>query len=207
VTRIRAFISSRPVLAVVLTAVLALVLGAGAGAAGPTDEVSELKAEAADLREQLADAESDSETAWNAADAATSEVEAAEADVSAAQDRVDELRAEAQSAQAEAQSAEEPTAVSTEPTDSYEADGYTFSDVQITKDSINEFEVQARVTNNGGTGGMRFIDASVFAAGSVVATAEGMERIDPGETVTVELISTDKFDEGWDEVEFSVDRW
>ncbi len=127
-------------------------------------------------------------------------MESAEAEVSAAQDRVDELRGEAQSA-------EEPTAVSTDPTDSYEADGYTFSDVQVTKDSVNEFEVQARVTNNSGTGGMRFIDASVFSGGSVVATASGMERIDPGETVTVELISTDKYDEGWDEVEFSVDRW
>jgi uncharacterized protein involved in outer membrane biogenesis len=200
VTRIRKFISSRPVLAVVLTAGLALVLGAGAGAAGPTGEVIDLEAEAADLREQLADAEGDSESAWTAAHAAESELEAAEAEASAAQNRVDELRGEAQSA-------EEPTAVSTAPTGSYEADGYVFSDVQITKDFVGDFEVQARVTNESGASGMRFIDASVFSGGSVVATADAIERIDAGETMTVELISTDNYDEGWDEVEFSVERW
>jgi hypothetical protein len=88
VSRIRAFISSRPVLAVVLTAVLALVLGAGAGAAGPTGEVSELEDQAASLEADLKATEADLEAANDATDEAT-------ADAAAARDALKPLQAQA----------------------------------------------------------------------------------------------------------------
>jgi len=77
--------------------------------------------------------------------------------------------------------------------------------VQVREDFAGDFEVRARVTNNGAATDFAFMEATVFASGKVATVGEAAEEFDAGETRTVTFISTDNYS-AWDEVEFTVDR-
>ena len=151
-----------------------------------------LEGEVSDLEDQLASAEGER-------DEVREQVGALEEQVNTTQSRLDRQK-EKQQAQPE------PAATDG---DSGGGDGttvgeFTFSDVQISEDSLGEFDVRARVTNNGGPDEFVDILATIFNEGSVLATAESIEDFDAGQTRTVEFISRDEF-VPWDDVEFTVD--
>lgn len=87
----------------------------------------------------------------------------------------------------------------------YEAGRYTFSDVQVLQDFVDDFEVRAQMTNNGADVAGASLTVSILSGGSVVGTGTGFAtNVASGATVTVEFISVDDFVE-WDSVEFQVD--
>ncbi len=90
------------------------------------------------------------------------------------------------------------------PPDTYTVGSYTFADVQVRPDSIDDFEVLARVTNNGPTVSASWT-VTIFAGGSVVATASGSKSdFQQGSTVTVTFITSDDYRD-WDAIEFQID--
>lgn len=101
----------------------------------------------------------------------------------------------------------EPTS---EPTSSDEAGDYSvgqyeIGDVQVSEDALGDFAMRARVTNTGDDIQGLILSASAFSGGSVVATFQGSaQNFGAGQTITMELISTDEFT-SWDEIEFQID--
>ncbi|WP_325596058.1 DUF2510 domain-containing protein [Iamia sp.] len=91
------------------------------------------------------------------------------------------------------------------PADTYEAGNYTFADVQVSSDFVDDFSVRARATNNGDTVESASFAVTLFAGGSVVGTGTAfVSNFEAGSTITVEFISIDDFTEH-DEVEFQVE--
>lgn len=91
------------------------------------------------------------------------------------------------------------------PPDTVEVGDYTFADVQVSEDFASDFEVRARVTNNGSTKESVAFTATIFSGGSVVGTADGFhDSFEEGSTVTIEFISVDPYTD-WDEVEFQIE--
>lgn len=85
------------------------------------------------------------------------------------------------------------------------AGDFAFSDVQVLRDPLGDFEVRARVTNDGTDWEGVSLTATIFHEGSVVATADGsVSGWRAGETRTVEFVSLDAY-RGWDDVAFQVD--
>lgn len=94
-----------------------------------------------------------------------------------------------------------------EPTGSegtYTVGDFTLTDVQVTEDSVGDFEIRARVTNNGDGADFVDIQGTLFHQGSVVADLEAFEDFAAGQTRTVTLIGTDGYGP-WDDIEFTVD--
>lgn len=88
----------------------------------------------------------------------------------------------------------------------YTAGQWSFTDVQIREDGLDDFEVRARVTNTGGNVEGVLWTVTLFSEGSVVGTASSSgQDIGAGETITATFTTTDDYTDGVDNVEFQVD--
>lgn len=82
---------------------------------------------------------------------------------------------------------------------------YLIEDIQVRKDFIDDFEVRARVTNEGESRSVVVLAATIFLDGSVVGSLSGVHSDwASGETITMEFIGLDEYGE-WDDIEFQVD--
>lgn len=88
----------------------------------------------------------------------------------------------------------------------YTAESFTFNDVQVRPDGLDDFEVVARVTNEGEAVELASFTVTIFDGGSVVATASGnVSDFGAGETNTITFITSDDYTDAFDAVEFQVD--
>ena len=86
---------------------------------------------------------------------------------------------------------------------------YVFSDVVVSQDSVGDFEVEARVMNDGDTMDAVAWSVTIFSAGSVVGEATGgVDAFPADSSATVTFISADGYVD-WDELEFeaTVEFW
>lgn len=89
---------------------------------------------------------------------------------------------------------------------SYAAGQFSFDDVQLRSDFVDDFEIRARVTNDGDAVSGVSWTVTLFSDGSVVGTASGFASdLEAGSTTTQTFISTDDFTEGVDALEFQID--
>jgi hypothetical protein len=167
--------------------VIALVVGVGIGSAGD-DDVQPTASEGA----------------------SDEEIEALEEQVAKLEQELEE-RDELLAAAEEALEDEPEPEPEPEPEDADDEDGvytardYSFSDVQVSQDFVDDFQVRARATNNGAARQAVIVSATIFSAGSVVGTAQGsVSDWESGQTVTIEMISTDAYTD-WDDIEFQID--
>jgi hypothetical protein len=175
---------------------VALLLGLALGAAGqaPTDEptaaeagadVTELEATVDQLRDELG--------------ANANEIAALEAEIASLEEELDS--ANEQLAAAPAPETDDGEQASAEQT----VGNYEFTDIQVSRDFVGDFQVRTRVRNTGPSRESVSITASLFSEGSVVGTATGFHDLwDSDQTVTMELISIDTYTE-WDQIEFQID--
>jgi hypothetical protein len=184
-----------------LTAVVALALGIGIGLVG----------EETQLEEDLARAERERDRAERALATVQAGLRQARADARRAEAQTEQARAQTEQAREAAAAAEQPPAVDTASSGeegsggTYTDGDFTISDVQVTEDFIGEFEIRARVTNNGDPAEFVDLQATLFNEGSVVSDLEALEDFEAGQTRTVTFIGTDKYGP-WDEIEFTVDK-
>jgi hypothetical protein len=87
----------------------------------------------------------------------------------------------------------------------YTSGDFTFTDVQVRRDFVGEFEVRTRVTNNGEASDFVDMQATLFDNGSVVSDLQALESFEANQTRTVTFIGTDKYGP-WDAIEFTVDE-
>lgn len=90
------------------------------------------------------------------------------------------------------------------PDGTYTVGQFSISDVQVREDSVGDFEVRARVTNNGGAAELVLLVATLFNEDSVVGIADTYEDFDAGQTRTVTLTASDDYG-AWDDVEFTIE--
>lgn len=185
---------------------VAFVVGAGVGGAGagggqePTSSANPEAAadgEVAELQEDLADARADADQARDQLAAAEDQVAELESDVKALE------RAAAKQERGANERAEEPAPSGGG--SGVTVGQYRFADVQVSDDGLGDFQVRARVTNTGGEVSSVGFKATMFKNGSVVGTATGVVNdFAAGDTVTVDLISLDKY-VGSDSTEFQIE--
>jgi hypothetical protein len=187
----RAWKTWQLVVAGVAGLLLGLVFGAAGGdatddgsAPAATSDTSELEAEIERLQDEIAERD---------------EALAAAADVADGQQPADE-------AETEPEAEPEPEPEPAEQGDVLTAGNYSFADVQVSEDFVNDFQVRTRMTNNGPARESVGITATIFSGGSVVATATGLaSNVGEGATITLELMSTDDYRDDWDAIEFQVE--
>jgi hypothetical protein len=107
----------------------------------------------------------------------------------------------------------EPPATEAPPTEEAPADdalsdeGWTLTNLDVSDDGFGNFSAVGRVTNETGQAveGTVFSLSALAADGGVVATMDGSaSNVDDGETVTVEFISSDAYQDGDWTYEFTV---
>ena len=202
----RDLIRKRPLLIVGASVLVALLVGVGIGLTD-TSAQTDLEEQIAEVDDERDDAEAELDDAEEELAQLQGELGAAQEEVRRAEDRAD--RASEEATAAEAATEEAPT-VEAEPDAPVESDGtytsgdFTINDVQVSEDFVGDFEVRARVTNNGGKA--RFVDlqATLFSGGSVVADVTALENFDAGQTRTITFTGVDNY-KAWDEIEFTVD--
>lgn len=186
-------------LLVVGAAFLVIGIGIGLTDSEADEQVAELTAEVAELKADAEDLEEDLDEAEIA-------TELAEDDAVAAGSRRSDLRREAQRLRRRldrltAQTSDSPDDASG---DSDSVSGFTFDDAQVRGDGIGDFEVRARVTNEGESAEFVDMQATLFSNGKVVADLDAFEDFEERQTRTVTFTGTDSFG-AWDDVEFTVD--
>ena len=189
-------------------AVLALVvLGGGAAGwwlldgelSGAAGDVADAEDETAQLRAQLAERESELEER---------EAMLAERDdeVASRDEEIADLRAELEQAREELdQTAAQET---TGGDGDIVAGDFRFSQIEVRSDFVDDFEIRARMTNEGSvTRDYVSISATIFAAdGRILAVLDGFEsRISPGQSTTVTLTGFDDYTPNWDHLEIEVE--
>ncbi|HVM20401.1 MAG TPA: hypothetical protein VNT52_09330 [Acidimicrobiales bacterium] len=189
-----------------LVAAVAFFLGMGAGGSAPEPE------QAAD--EQQAPPPAPAEDDGAAGDESAAEIEELQGERDTLQAQLAEQTSQIEQLQRQLRRARRAAATAQEPEDepapqgaggTYTAGDYQFADVQVGEDSLGDFTMRARVTNNGSDRGGVIWKATIFSGGSVVGTLDGTASdFAAGQTITVEFVSTDDFAD-WDEIEFQVD--
>jgi hypothetical protein len=205
-------------------AVLALFVGIGIGAAGDGEEGDPPPAAQTGETTQAADEEleqlgGENEQLQETVESQRGEINDLELQIEALEEQLEvsgdaltrALAALAETQEQEAAEGEEPepepeTEAPDDPTDGGSTTGdYTFDDVQVRRDFVDDFEVRARVTNTGPSREAVGLAATIFRDGSVVGTASGSHNDwASGQTVTITFISLDSYTD-WDEIEFQVE--
>jgi hypothetical protein len=179
-----------------VVAVVAFLLGLGAGAlgSGAPDEGT-ARNESVD-----SDREADLEVER---DALAAQAEEQEREIAALRQELDAAEGEgAAPVEPEPEPAPEPAEGAD---DTATAGAYEFRDIQVREDFVGDFELRTRVTNTGETRESVSWTATLFSGGSVAASLSGFAgTFESGETLTVTFTGIDEFGE-WDDVEFQVD--
>jgi hypothetical protein len=85
-------------------------------------------------------------------------------------------------------------------------DDWVLQSYQFKNDGLGDFGGTARITNNSGEARSASFTLTLFKSGEQVASLQGSaDEVDPGKTVTVQLISQDKYQRGTFQVDFQVD--
>lgn len=195
----RELIRRRPVLSLVVTAAVALFIGVAIGLSDTGS--SSLRAELDDVTEERDDALDDLADAEEELEDLEAAVADALGEAARAERRADRARKRARN---QAAATEQPSSDSDSGT--YQVGDFTITDVQVSEDFGGDFELRARVTNNGGD--MEFVDlqATLFSDGTVVGVVDALEDFDAGQTRTVTFIGSDSYTD-WDKVEFTIDTY
>ena len=211
--KVRALIQNRPLTSVLVVGVTALLLGVGMGLSD-TGQQADLERELSDVEQERDEAETLVDDLQDELVLTEDDLSSARADLQKAEDRARRAEAQAQRAKDQAAAAEDEAAavedaqVPAEPAETggtYTVGEFTISDVQVSEDFVGDFEMRARVTNNGEAADFVQIQATLFGGGSVVSDLEAIEDFDAGQVRTVTFIGTDAYEQ-WDEIEFTVDE-
>ena len=183
------------------------VFGLGLGIGLSDDQatkIADLEDEVAELQAELTDVEEERDLAEANRDDTLAQLDETQADLRRARNAAGRATRRADRVRNRLADAEQPAADSVSSDGTHTVGQFTISDVQVREDFVNDFEVRARVTNNGDAAEFVSVEATLFNEGSVVASLDAYEDFDAGQTRTVTLTGTDDYGP-WDDIEFSVD--
>ncbi len=158
------------------------------------EAVADADAEADELRERLVEQQS--------------RLEELEADLAARDERIGELEAELDVVQARETPGDTDFAGSSDGGGDIVAGEFRFSQVEVRRDFVDDFEIRARMTNEGPvTRDFVDITATIFDANDrILAVLTGFEfNVVPGQTITVTITGFDDYTPDWDFLEIAVE--